>query len=299
VLLRYVPEQKWVARLRAEAMRPSGTTIKRRVVVRAAAPAVCAAVKERHAALRRLSQQPQALFSSPRVVGYEGRPGLVAVKWTHGKSLLELVQEEESPRAVMRDLARALISLHASGVPDLPALTVHDQQAQLDDAVADLSAACPAWRERVEALAAVLRERLSRLEGRAPATLHNDLHARQVRLERGRFTFLDLERMAVGDPLIDVADLTAQLHMLGDRTEFLVDTQTAGRSAAELVRAWEAVSDKPIDATRFRCYVILSLLKLARGMMRHLRPGWRPLVLRCIEQAGVELARTDREATLA
>ena len=141
-----------------------------------------------------------------------------------------------------------------------------------------------------------MTERLDRLDGFDPVTLHNDLHWNQIRVDGERFTFLDLERMATGDPLIDVANLATQMRMLGHRREFSVDVATAQAWAGEFLTQWERRVGKPINATRFRCYVVCSLFCLARGMMRHLRPGWRALSQTCLELAESQLNSTGREA---
>ena len=109
---------------------------------------------------------------------------------------------------------------------------------------------------------------------------------------------LDLERMAVGDPLIDVANLAIQLRMLGHRPEFSMDVATARRWAQEFLDRWQSVSGEPINPTRYQCFAAISLLVLARGMMRHLRDGWRALARVCVELAEGQLAAAGREAVV-
>ena len=160
----------------------------------------------------------------------------------------------------------------------------------------DLSLTCPELRQRLAEVGKTMTERLGRLEDIDSVTLHNDLHWKQILVDGERFTFLDLERMATGDPLIDVANLAAQMRMLGHRGEISVDVATAQAWAGEFLTQWERRIGKPINATRFRCYVVCSLFCLARGMMRHLRPGWRTLAQTCLELAESQLSSTGREA---
>lgn len=295
-LLRYVPEQKWVVRLRAEPVHDGGGKVhKRRITVRCSSPSLCATLLNRHRSLRRCSKESQALFHAARVVGYDAQRGLLAVKWAHGLNLLEMLREQE-PADVMRNVVAMLQSFQASGVSDLPTITPAILQRQIQETVDDLSLTCPELRQRLADVGSTVIGRLGRLDGFDPVTLHNDLHWNQIRVDGERFTFLDLERMAAGDPLIDVANLATQVRMLGHRREFSVDAATAQAWAGEFLTHWERRVGRPINTTRFRCYVVCSLFRLARGMMRHLRPGWRTLAQTCLELAESQLSSTGREA---
>lgn len=294
-LLRYVPEQKWIARLRAETIQQASRKVhKRRIVIRSASPPLCATLLARFAALRRFSKESKTPFHAVRVVGHDARLGLLGVKWAQGRSLFEVLQEEPT-KDVLHKVVTVIRSFHTSSVPDLPRITLPGLLSWGQDAVDDLSSACPDLRDSIVQVGATLKRRLSEIDGCPLVTLHNDLHWNQIRVDGDRFTLLDLERMAVGDPLIDVANLATQLRMLGHRPEFPVDPVTTQRWTEEFIRQWEHLSQERVDAVRFRCYAVLSLLSLARGMMRHLRQGWRPLAIKCIDLAETELSATSRE----
>lgn len=295
-LLRYVPEQKWVVRLRTEPQeRGPGKTHKRRIAVRCADPTSCASLFERHTALRRASKESGARFHAPRVIGHDAQLGMLAIKWAQGRDLFELLQQEP-PAEVMETVVSMIRSFHESNVNGLPRVVTSDVQRWVTDTATDLAATCGDLRSSIEELGRNLNERLGQLDACDVVTLHNDLHWNQMRVDGDRFTFLDLERMAIGDPLIDVANLATQMRMLGHREEFSVDVATAEAWAAEFIGQWERQTGHRIDARRFHCYSAVSLLSLARGMMRHLRVGWRQLAGRCIEMARGELNPVNREA---
>ncbi len=297
-LMRYVPEQKWVVRLRACAShRSSGKVQQRRIGVRLASPTSCAALLKRHLALRRPSEQADAAFRVCKVVGHNIPAGLLAVKWTKGMTLLEALEERPSAD-VMAGIAAMLGAFHASAVQELRRLGPEDLRRSAESAADDLSLACPELGPAIGELVTKLDDRLRNLGSTEQVTLHNDLHWNQVRIESKRFKLLDLERLAVGDPLIDVANFAMQVLLLGDRPEHAVTADTARRWAGEFLQQWSKLSGARIDATRFSSYAAISLLELARGMMRHLRPGWRTLANRCVVLAGAELADTSREAVV-
>jgi aminoglycoside phosphotransferase (APT) family kinase protein len=132
-----------------------------------------------------------------------------------------------------------------------------------------------------------------------PVTLHNDLHWNQLRIRQRRYALLDLERLCVGDPLVDAANFATQLRMLGQRPEHQVTPQEASHWAAEFLEQWVTATKTPIASDRFRTYAALTLLELARSMMRHFRPGWRALAHHCVAQAESELNTIGQEAVVS
>lgn len=290
LLVRYVPEQKWVARLRAET-RPGdgGASRKLRIAVRCSSPDSCATLLYRHVALTGAASESGAAPIVPRVVGASVEEGILAVEWNRGQSLIESLKAE-SPCEVMKELAAVVVSLHATSLPALDLITPRDIASAVREAAGQLALACPTRAAQVGSLVRELEDRLGMITPGNPVSLHNDLHFDQVRIKRGGITLLDLERMAVGDALIDVANLVTQLRMLGSRTEFAIEERIANRWANEFLHRWVECTAERVDGDRFRCYAVWSLLKLACGMMRHLRPGWRDLLDRCLEAAEGTLA---------
>ena len=283
-LIRYVPGQKWVARLRARG-EGRGQTGKRSVAVRVGRPAVTARIQTRHEQLGAASWRNAGRFDVPRTVG--SAPGLVALQWLKGASLLDTLRSAD-PREVLGSVATAVAGFHQSTLTDLPALTPRRCFLSAAHAIHDLKLAYPKLGLRLDALLRPLRRRMIALERSGPAatvTLHNDLHWNQLRFLANRVTILDLERMGAGDPLIDVANLATQLRMLLHRPEMGVDRAESSEWADSFLEAWRRTSGQHLDAGRFDSYAVISLLELARGMMRHLRPGWQALAARCLDTA--------------
>ncbi|MCH7703760.1 MAG: phosphotransferase, partial [Planctomycetes bacterium] len=166
-------------------------------------------------------------------------------------------------------------------------------------AVGDLCETLPELSDRLRPIGVATVARLSEVGTSDTVTLHNDMHFKQVRVRSKRIGILDLDRLAIGDPLIDVANFATQLCMLGVRTDHSIDAATARGWANAFLDEWGRATGRPIDAGRYRCYAVLSLVELARGMMRHLRTGWRALAGRCVDQAEAELAAVGPEAVVA
>jgi aminoglycoside phosphotransferase (APT) family kinase protein len=287
--IRYVPEYKWIIRLRAEVRSGGGEVSKQRIAVRCSSPASCHRLAARHEAVSKALAGYSRVVRVPGLVGVGVDQGLLAVEWDRGEALLERLTAADGGEAIDAFVA-ALCVFHSAVVPDLPELTVGGVCDDARGAASDLAATCPELADTLRSLNEAIRQQLQRIETPQVATLHNDLHVGQIHCKRGRVTILDLERMVVGDPLIDVAHFAVQLAMLPNRPEMNVERADADRWAARFLASWSEQADDPIDPRRFRAYAAASLLKLAHGSMRHLRPGWRNTVQLCVERAEEQLS---------
>ncbi len=299
VLIRYVPEQKWIIRLRARGTEyANGRPSKRSIAVRCTSTWVCGELERRHRLFDRVLERGESGLSFPGVVGVHLEGGLLATEWIRGKTLIEMLAREPADRVLQR-VARSLTAFHTLPIRTRDTMSLPDIDRRIRDAAFDMGHALPERRREVERIGRTLRRVLSGLDAPADATLHNDFHWNQLRLDGDRIVFLDLERVCVGDPLIDVANLATQLRMLADRPAVGVRREDAARWAEAFLEAWSRETDRRIDPRRFRCYAALSRLELARGMMRHLRSGWRDLAERCITLAERDVSSTSGEVVVA
>jgi len=285
VLIRYVPEQKWIIRLRARSVSLSEhEESKHSIAVRVGAPSVCRELHRRHRLLNVAGDA--AGFTVPEPVSPENEAGLLATQWIKGRSLLEELNSGNGDLLLGR-IANALRKLHLRPIDGLPSLSSFDIRRRAGDAVADLALVMPDRRSELTELARSLRSLPIRCDN--PVTLHNDFHWNQTRLAGDRIALLDLERMSVGDSMVDVANFVTQLRLLGRRPEHEVSPEQADRWADQFLDSWTDCCGN-LDTARFHSCAALSCLELARGMMRHLRPGWRALAATCVERAEGHLA---------
>ncbi len=296
LLVRYVPEQKWVIRLRAEGTATAdGTRSKHRIAVRCASPDACTELARRHTALAEGLGTGSEVFRVPAVVGMSDEKYLLAVEWIRGDSLLTALRNGDADE-VMAGMASRLRRFHATPVDGLDSVSVADLVDRGHVAAEDISSALPELATEVRPLATELRRRLAAVDGATPVTLHNDFHWDQVSIKRDRFALFDLERVGLGDELIDVANLATQIRLLAHRPEIGVAGADAERWRSLFLDHWKCGTGGDIDGDRFACYATVTALDLARGMMRHLRPGWPELAKKCVEIAACELDSADAEA---
>jgi len=294
LLVRYVPEQKWVVRLRAEwSAGANGTPVKRRIAVRSALPASCRRLLARHQALTEQMARNPSGFAVPAIIGGDVDRGLIAFEWLRGNTLVEELRHRDEGE-VMTAVVRAVRGFHTVRVPGLPHVSSADARAHAAHAVTDLETACPDLQEPLNLIRRQLAAGLRGDEENGEAvTLHNDLHWNQFSIKGGRLAILDLERMARGDATVDVANFATQLQMLGCRPEIDADPETADRWRRIFLTCWMEGSRRPLNPTRFHALAARSRLDLARGMLRHLRPDWRAVVEECVTGALGDLTRID------
>jgi tRNA A-37 threonylcarbamoyl transferase component Bud32 len=284
VMIRYVPEKRWVLRLRCRGTEANGSSGKRSIAVRCTTAGQCRAIATRHGEIARASESTGAV-RVPSVVGRDIERGIMAVQWIQGHDLASLLSGESASDLIAK-AARTTHAFHQLTASIDSTIGLGAIRGSIEDAIVDLAAAVPELSgEWVE-----LREKTLGLATQsAPlipdVILHNDLHPRQFRVSAGNLTLLDLDRACRGSAVVDVANFATQIEALGDRPDSELDAENAGRLAREFVTGYEAVSTTGLNETHLQICRVAANLNLARGMMRHLRPGWRNLVTACVRRA--------------
>lgn len=297
-LLRYVPEQKWIIRLQGGCRAGGkGELLKHAVVVRSSGLRDCRNLYARTTALRRAGRQLEGAFRMPKPVGHDDPSGLLAVRWVWGKSLLEMLRDHAVDQ-VMQGVAAGLHAFHQTPLDGLPSRTAADHLAAASRCAEDLAAVLPELRAPVVLLMAELSRQRPQDEHTERRTVHNDFHWNQVRGRPDRLTVLDFERCIAGDPMIDVATFVSQMETLPLRQDVSVTPAEARGYVETFLASWEARTRQGVDFRRLRWYSALALLTLARGLLRHLRPGWPQVAQRCVELAGARLDSAELELTV-
>lgn len=293
-LLRYVPEQKWIIRLDCRCPQSVSESVKRTLAVRASDETLCATVYKRTLLLRERHSKQPAAFRIPRPIALDTELGLLATRWVWGDSLLELLVENDA-REIMQHVATGLLAFHETKIDDLPTISADELSMAAELCVSNLGLALPSCNSALQEVSDVLARKQPDNRSGLRRTVHSDLHMHQLRGRKDRLTLMDFERCALGDPWIDVANLATQLATLPYRSEMGVSFQQADLWRESFLEAWESLTGSAIDMPRMHYYGAMSLLTLARGMMRHLRPGWDVLAQHCVDLAHHMVVRKTME----
>ncbi|MCB9854223.1 MAG: aminoglycoside phosphotransferase family protein [Phycisphaerales bacterium] len=283
-MIRYVPEKRWVLRLRCRGTDNHGRPGKRSIAVRCTLPSQSADIARLH---RDISQAAHAHggVRVPQLAGHDADSGIVATEWVRGDDLASLLANDASDD-VMHMAASAIRQFHQLPVAVRCEFAIGDLQRAVIEATDDLAAAAP----ELGVDLASLREQLVSAGSRIPtmqytALLHNDLHPRQFRVNGDGIALLDLDRVCRGPAIVDIANFAAQVEAMGDRGDSVLDAINAKRLASAFLRHYESLESAPLDEFHLRHHMAVANLNLARGMMRHLKSGWRSLTESCVRRA--------------
>lgn len=253
-VVRYRPERRAVVRLEAPRRGAAGSVL---VGLRVHPPGDAARIAARR------SKCGAAERVGPQLLGHEPSVGVVVEEWLAG-ALAPGSRED----ANMEDVAMLLAQLHAA-----PQEAVGGEPPSV--AEKDLSP----WFDRVSNLAAAAR-RVSPAPRRARTCwTHGDVHGEQLWLTPEGPRLLDLDDLAPGDPLDDLADWVA------DRIR--VRGAQASERAKAFLDAYAAAGGTHVEWTTLRPYVARALVRFAASALRRLEVGAeehaRDLVERALE----------------
>ena len=114
--------------------------------------------------------------------------------------------------------------------------------------------------------------------------LHGDFYYDQVLIRRNRSArFLDLDNLAVGDPIIDVASFCAQLLLLAARGK--LDEQRAEWIHQHFIEDYESASGSRVADQKLSWYVSALLLRLSIWPFRFFEDNWPERVHSAVNRA--------------
>lgn len=120
---------------------------------------------------------------------------------------------------------------------------------------------------------------------RHPQLIHGDFYYDQILIHPGRkqVHMLDLDQLAVGDPLIDLANFCAHLAPL-------VLDGTLSRSEAQhtedrLLESYQLADGKTLSGGKYRWFKTAALLRVAISPFRRFRPDWPGESRRILQEA--------------
>jgi aminoglycoside phosphotransferase (APT) family kinase protein len=186
---------------------------------------------------------------------------------------------------LLRRVAGALASLHASAIDAPLRWTPAGELAALKTAMADVTCALPALAAEIDALTADIERRAAGLHFDAvTATLHGNLFGDQIMVDAQHIGIVDWDDLAQGDPLYDVGRLVA--HLMHVHATNRVAPSITGEASAELLHAYGQHSGRRIQLPRLRWQVAVALLLRAKiSALRTLPDGWAERVAHALAQA--------------
>ncbi|MGE0642811.1 MAG: phosphotransferase family protein [Nitrospira sp.] len=120
---------------------------------------------------------------------------------------------------LLRKAAHAIAALHGTPLANIQPLTIADLLDRLDTVGSMLMQQCPSSRSLVVSLLARLHNQVRMVPLSPTATLHGDLHLKNLFLANGTISLIDLDNVREGPPEWDIGSFLAGLVVGGLSTQ--------------------------------------------------------------------------------
>jgi len=214
-----------------------------------------------------------------RAIAYLDELRTLVLEEAAGTALQQLLVQGRDPEAAVRVVARAVAAFNQD---DLSIRRPHPLVEQFYDvkrASTLVQWACPELRAEAKAITAAV---VGGLKEVPPAPIHRDLKPDHIFLEGDRVIFIDLDSVALGDPVRDPAHLFA--HITARVGVDSLPQEQAHIAASAFVEEYFAHAP---DAWRkqFPLHCAGALIEVAGGIFKRQEPHWAEKVAACVEAA--------------
>src|SRR5436309_7061244 len=158
--------------------------------------------------LAEMAKAGEKIYSAVRPIAYLSEIRTLVIEEAAGTPLQQLLLEGRDSSAVVRPIARAVAAFNQDELNIRRQHSLADQSDDVKRASTLVQWACPRVREEAEAITAAV---VAGLEELPPAPIHRDLKPDHIFLDGDRVIFIDLDSVALGDPVRDPAHLFAHL----------------------------------------------------------------------------------------
>ena len=172
--------------------------------------------------------------------------------------------------AMWARVARAVAGLHRTAIARPVSITRDSLQAEIQRAARTLAIAVPCSAPTVDALRARLEARLDAIDCSPRATLHGDLHSKNILVGTDRIHLIDLDRLGTGPALAELGSLLAELVL----RDCLAGRALDWRRASAVASAYSRANESRIDSAELGWHVAAALLReRAYRCVTSLKPG--------------------------
>lgn len=220
---------------------------------------------------QRMENRPEN-FVMPWLLGYDYILHTLWMDGLDGIPLLDIVNEQNADRLMAR-LAKHLVDFHSVNIDGLETISAEDQLVEIEKKCTKLQHVFPSLSKRIKAVLVNLSEQKPDTSLGSLRLIHGDFHIQQLLLmDDNRIALFDFDELAIADPLVDVANFSADLYTLNLGTCF------TEKLIKQLFTAYKALSDNNINAAHFAWHLRVQLLTRAYRAYIQQKPNLEHLV---------------------
>ena len=257
-LISYIAERACTQRIRVELAAPhSGRTEVRSFYVKTLPPAEGSHAWSNWQKLWRSEAVQRGRLLMPQPVAYQTAACALWHSELAGHSLIDELHQPDQFLRLMAEAGTVTSQLHQTRLTGLSAITPDETIAQLSAAASLLSQVRPECGDDAQSLVRLLISKLPPIELQT-ATLHGDLHLKNLLATTDGVALLDLDNLCAGDPAREIGSLTAMLyhHFLTGR----ISRQMADESAEHFIAGWQQGSKCELSKAALRWHTAAALI---------------------------------------
>jgi hypothetical protein len=187
------------------------------------------------------------------------------------------VTTEDTCAALMARVAHGLAGLHRAEPRFGPARSNAELAAASLKRAAKIGRCMPQLGPQAQGIANAIAGQIP-AAAEARVQIHGDFHMDQLRACDARLVLFDLDELAIGDPLEDLASFVVKCP--------LRDARLARQACAALIDAYARCRPDLFDAARLSWHLSVQWLHKASRAYVWQRPGWRAAAEQALAQAG-------------
>jgi len=224
-----------------------------------------AALCARFQQLSFLSNEPGS-FEVAAPLGYDAS---TRTFWQHGVEAAALAEviTEDNCAALMAQVAHGLARLHGAEPRFGPVRNNAELAAAALKRGAKIGRCMPALAKQAQRVAEAIAAHVPAPADAPRVQIHGDFHMDQLRVRGERLVLFDLDELAIGDPLEDLASFVVKCP--------LADARLARQACAALIDAYARCRPALFDAARLSWHLSVQWLHKASRAYVWQRPGWR------------------------
>ncbi len=256
-VLNYKPERRYVVRL----VRENGEAVLAKFYSRSG-------YARAHSISRKLNRSRNDLY--PETVGRSKKYAVVAYHWQPGTTLRQLNIDGQISLPDLTAAVESLAEFHASDGHGLSMPAREGQTGKLHALAGQLGFMLPQLEQRAKSVS----HNLSRWwldQKTVSKPVHGDFYDKQVVINHGKASLIDLDSACLGNPLLDMGNYIAHLEILARSPG--VSNVDVGQQKELLIKAYEQLTTGiPMD--QLNRYIALSLFALIHHPFRDWVKDW-------------------------
>ena len=220
-----------------------------------------------------------ARFAIAQPLGYDASIHTLWMEGLTGQALAALINETNVEQ-LMPQLADCLADFHSADIVGLTAITEDFLLEEIRKKSAKLKQAFPVYAERIEKLLICLEQQQPGLPIVQSTLIHGDFHIKQLMLlADNRIALFDYDELALGNPLLDLANFCADLFNLN------FDYSLIDRLITTLVSAYQKINAAELNDSYFEWHLRVQLLTRAYRTYIQQKPDLKLLLNRFLTAA--------------